>query len=244
MDEGTSGKTHLDRRGPRGRRRYTRTLVFFDPTEFLQRDPASAKTPVEAARLEREAVQRARLCEAMVEVAAARGYEAAQAHRVFGAAEIGSGTFRKLFADKEACFVAALQGCVRVILGRVEGALAGVEGGRARVEIGLGALAELLAAEPELARVAMVEARAGGVASKEAQLRMLGKLGALFAEDARGEEAWLGRMGLGAAVTVVALEVTGGRTAGLPGMLDELVAAALVGLPSVAGTKAEGRRAA
>jgi DNA-binding transcriptional regulator YbjK len=67
--------------------------MFFDPDDYLERDPATAADEVEAPRLMREAEQRAKLCEAMARLAAQYGFGAVYPQRVFGAAEVGSGTF-------------------------------------------------------------------------------------------------------------------------------------------------------
>jgi AcrR family transcriptional regulator len=93
--------------------------MFFDPEDYLEGDPTRAKTPVEAERLRRQAGQRAALCEAMTRLAAQHGFEAATAQRIFGAAELGSGTFYKLFEDREACLLTAFERCAEAIFARV-----------------------------------------------------------------------------------------------------------------------------
>lgn len=201
--------------------------MFFDPVDHLQGDLKAAKTPVEAARLEREARQRAGLCESMVAVAAKRGFGATTIHEVVTAAGFGKLTYYKLYGTVEACFVEAVEACGRVISEQLEERLAGVDGARPRAETGLQALVDLLAEEPDLARVLEVEARAGGMASREAQLRWLDRLAELFAKAAPGADEWPGRMAFGAVTTLVALEVAAGRTTELPTLRDELIEVAL-----------------
>jgi len=203
--------------------------MFFDPETFLERDPATAVTPVEEKRLVREAEQRAGLCESMLRVVAKRGYAETTIHEVVTAAGFGKLTYYKLFPSKEACFVAALEACAEVVFARIEAAVEDEAESTARVAAGLGALVGLLAEEPELTRVTMVEARAGGVPSREVQLRLLDRLAGLIADGAESDgEVSSTRLAIGAVSTIIALEVAAERTAELPGMLPELVDAALV----------------
>jgi AcrR family transcriptional regulator len=79
--------------------------VFFDPADYLERDPETAGSAAEERRLQRRAELRARLCEAMTQIAAERGFEAATAQQVFLRAELGSGTFYRLYESREACLL-------------------------------------------------------------------------------------------------------------------------------------------
>jgi AcrR family transcriptional regulator len=203
--------------------------MFFEPHTFLEGDPAEARTAREAARLEREAGQRARLCGELVEVAARRGFEATAAHEVFRLAKVGSGTFQKLYGSKDACMLDAFEACAKVILARVEESVAGEAEPRARLEAGLRTLLDLLSAEPARARVALVEARAADAGCREAQLRFADRIAGLFAGG--GEEAWLERMGPRAVIAIIAIEVAAGRTAVLPLMLPELTLVGMALMP-------------
>jgi hypothetical protein len=120
------------------------------------------------------------------------------------------------------------EACARLVSRRIETGLEGIKGTPLRTEAGLRALVEVLAEEPDLARMVVVEARAGGMASREAQLQWLDRLAGLFAgEGVDAEAAWLARMGLRAATAIITLEVAADRTEILPNLPGELVEAAL-----------------
>lgn len=51
----------------------SQAMTFFDPADYLERDPEQARDATEARRLSRRAGQRARLCEAMTQAVAERG---------------------------------------------------------------------------------------------------------------------------------------------------------------------------
>jgi AcrR family transcriptional regulator len=199
-------------RGPlAGAARVTLMPVFFDPQDYLARDPAEAASPVEAERLRREAEQRARLCEALTELAAERGFEAVSIQQIFGRAKLGSGTYYKLFADREACLAEAFERCATVALGRVEAAGRAHGGDLAgRVEAGLRELLELLSEHPAIARLLLVEVLAGDAGCREARQRWLGCLAGLFIggeqEDLPGV-ASLAWMTAGAMTSVLALAI-------------------------------------
>jgi AcrR family transcriptional regulator len=196
--------------------------MFFDPQDYLERDPASASSPAKAERLRREAAQRAQLCEAMTRLAAQHGFEAATAQRVFTAAELGSSTFYKLFADREACLQEAFEHCARVIFARVAAAARRCEDDFAsRLEAGLGELVETLAADPDVARLVLVEIGAGDSECREARQRWLGRFAGLLADGGRGSGA-LARMTAGALARLLALAVVEQGPEALPGMLGEL----------------------
>lgn len=202
--------------------------MFFEPHTFLESDPAGARTATETARLEREAAQRAKLCGELVEVAARRGFEATVAHEVLRLAKVGSGTFHKLYGSKDACMLDTFEACEGIILARVEKSVAGETEPHARLGAGLRALLDLLASEPALARVALVEARAADAPCREAQLRLVDRIAGLFAGGGEStEEPWLERMGPRAVITVITMEVAAGRTAVLPVMLPELTLVAM-----------------
>lgn len=167
------------------------TVVFFDPESYLEGDPAAAAEPREAARLAREAEQRAGLCEALVRVAAREGYGATTIDAVVAERRLGKMTFYKLYSSLEAGLLEAFEVCARRIYERVTAAAEGRSGRKAKVEAGVAELLEVLSEWPEVARVALVEIRAGGAECREAQQRWLGKFGGLLEGGEAGEEAVL-----------------------------------------------------
>jgi AcrR family transcriptional regulator len=129
--------------------------------------------------LSREAVaesQRGRILQAMIEVAAERGYPETRVVDVIGLAGVSRKTFYELFDSKEDCFLAAYD----VLLGNLFSNTAeGFESKPGapwteRVATGLSVLLEHLAAHPDEARFAIVEVLAAGpkaLARRDAALR-------------------------------------------------------------------------
>jgi AcrR family transcriptional regulator len=215
--------------------------MFFDPKDYLERDPTGAKTPVEAERLRRQAGQRAALCEAMTRLAAQHGFEAATAQRVFHAAELGSGTFYKLFEDREACLLTAFERCAGAIFARVAAATqAGGDDFADRLEAGLGELVGILAADPDVARLVLVEIRAGDSECREAQQRWLGRFAGLLGDGSRSDgiprSGSLARMTAGGLLTLLTLTVVEKGLEALSTILEELTC---VGQWPQRGAKAE-----
>jgi AcrR family transcriptional regulator len=202
-----------------------------------QSKPKRARKPLPRARTEAE--QRAGLCAAMVEGTARRGYAATTIHEVVSTSGFGKATYYKFFPTKEACFLVAFEACAEAIFKQVEDAVGDKTAPTTRARAGLETLLDLLGEEPQLMRVALIEARAAGMPSREAQVKWLKRLAELFADGKPGaEEAWSERMALGAVCTIIALEVAAGRATELPGMAGELVEAALApcsGTTSAAG---------
>ncbi len=156
--------------------------MFFDPADYLEADPAQAESERRAERLRREAEQRARLCEATARLAAERGLEAATIQQAARRAGVGQGTYYKLYDSREACLQEAFERCAATTLARVEAAAARRGGDFAgRLEGGLRELLGLLEAHPEVARVLLVEIRAGDDRCREAQQRWLGRFAGLLA---------------------------------------------------------------
>ena len=132
--------------------------------------------------LTREAVvasQRARLVEAMAHVVADKGYAATTVADVVERAGVSRRTFYEQFADKEACFLAAYDVGLAVVLGRIAetagpaGPDGRAAGWRARARAGVEAFLDLLAREPAFARALQVEILTAGPAALERRAGML-----------------------------------------------------------------------
>ncbi|MBS1878913.1 MAG: TetR/AcrR family transcriptional regulator [Actinobacteria bacterium] len=125
--------------------------------------------------------QRQRLYGATVAVVANKGYAESSVSDLIKVAGVSRETFYKYFADKEACFLATLEvilaGATAVTASRV-----GREEGswEERGERGLAGFIELLVAQPDAARIAMVEAYAAGPAAQEMVAQAVGNLEALM----------------------------------------------------------------
>ena len=92
--------------------------------------------------------QRERLLEAAIRVVAEKGYAATTVADLTREAGISRTTFYEMFEDKEACFLAAYDGAVDVLVRRISAAYEAEERWPDRARAGLAALLEALAEEP------------------------------------------------------------------------------------------------
>ncbi|HXV04336.1 MAG TPA: TetR/AcrR family transcriptional regulator [Solirubrobacterales bacterium] len=187
--------------------------MFFDPVDFLARDPAAARDPVEAGRLWREAMQRARLCEAMARAADAKGYGGCAVADVIELAGLSRATFYKHYRNKEECFLATFEAAVETMLAVVEEALAGEAAATRRGEAAIEAMLDLLADEPAVARLVTIEARAAGERGQKRYEAALERFVALAAgvERPAGRDT-MSRLIAGAAVDALVRELTARRS--------------------------------
>jgi hypothetical protein len=117
-----------------------------------------------------------------------------------------------------------------------------------RVRGGLGALVELLAAEPELARTVVVEAAVAGAQARRRQWAATGRFAQLLeaGRDERGPAlpANTGLMATSAVAGLLFDEIQTGRVAELPQRLPDLLFALLVPYLGPVDAAEEMRRAA
>jgi len=178
--------------------------------------------------------QRERLLEAAVRVVAAKGYGATTVTDLTREAGISRTTFYELFEDKEACFLAAYDGAVDALVRRVAAAYETEEGWPRRARAGLAALLEALAAEPEVARLALVDVGAAGPAAQRRYRAALQRLtpffdeGRDFAPGGRNLPANTSRMAIGAVAGLISDELAEERAEDLPSLLSEVLFATLV----------------
>jgi AcrR family transcriptional regulator len=180
--------------------------------------------------------ERERLLEAMVRVAAAKGYEATTVDDVIEAAGVGRGTFDELFVGKAGCFLEAYDAVINVLVAHVSTAYESTVGQpwQDRICAALRALVDLLAREHDIARMAMVEVTAVG---EDARIRYRAALGRFtyFLEEGRtaspqGEElpADTARFAIGGATSMIFDEVRAGRGPELRRILPDLLFAVLM----------------
>ncbi len=180
--------------------------------------------------------ERERLLEAMLRVAAAKGYEATTVKDVVEVAGVSEQTFEETFPDKEACFLEAYEAVFDVLLAHVTSAFeaAADEPWPARIAAGLGALVGLLSIEAGIARLSMVEVTAAG---DDARARYRSALARFtpFLEEGReyasqGEElpADTARFAIGGATSMIFDEIRAGRGPELTHILPDLVFAVLM----------------
>jgi len=178
--------------------------------------------------------QRDRLLEAAVRVVAAKGYAAMTIGDLTKEAGVSRTTFYELFDDKEACFLAAYDSAVEVLVRRVIGAYESAESWPDRAAAGLATLLSALAEEPALARLSLVDiGNAGPLAQRRyrAALQRLTPLfdeGRDFAPDGRGLPANTSRMAIGGVTGLISDELVADRAEQLPGLLSDVLFATLV----------------
>jgi AcrR family transcriptional regulator len=180
--------------------------------------------------------QRERLREAMVRVAAAKGYEATTVADVIEVAGVSEETFYGMFADKEACFLEAYDAVIDVLVAHVTSSFEAAEGEPwpDRIAAGLRALVQLLAAEADIARMAMVEVTAAGDDARERYRAALARF-TPFLEEGRaysgqGDELPpdTARFAIGGATSMIFDEIRAGRGPELERNLPDLVFAVLM----------------
>lgn len=110
--------------------------------------------------LGQQSAQRARLLDAIVEVVAAKGYDAATVADIVRVARISRGTFYELFDSKRACFGAAYLLGSEVLEHRVDEAVADAVDWRDELRLGIRAYLTALVTEPRFAQVFLTETRA------------------------------------------------------------------------------------
>ena len=119
------------------------------------------------------ASQRTRLLEAVGRAVAHKGYAAATIEDIVRDAGVSKKTFYEHFSDKLGCFLAAYEAASDELLAHVRAAQeAAGEDWLARTRAGIHAYLRWLAAEPELARVFLIEIAAAGPDALELRERM------------------------------------------------------------------------
>jgi AcrR family transcriptional regulator len=173
--------------------------------------------------------QRRRLVAAVPAVAAAHGYAAMSVADLVKAAAVSRNAFYDNFADKQECFAAAHEAChERLLKLLVEPCRRGstVE---ERVETSLGAALDMLAAEPEVARLLFVEAPGAGEAIARRHHEWLRRYGTLLrtavpeAPAKSSQAVELDQVIVGGIASRVASEVLEGGAAELRSLIPHLV---------------------
>lgn len=159
--------------------------------------------PHRLAREEVLASQRGRMVEAIAEVVAKRGYGATTVADVVDRAGVSRKTFYEHFRDKEACFLAAYDTGVEVLVATMRAA---GDDHRSRI----GAFLRTLAAEPAFARTFVIEIGAAGPRALERRQAVHEAFAALTGDAPEALAC------VGATTELVAREIAHDRTARLP----------------------------
>ena len=178
--------------------------------------------------------QRERLLEAAIRVVAEKSYAAMTIGDLTKEAGVSRTTFYELFEDKEACFLAAYDGAVEMLVRRVIRAYESRGAWPDRAAAGLAALLETLAEEPDLARLSLVDVGRAGPAAQRRYRAAIQRLTPLFddgrdfAPGGRSLPANTSRMAIGGVTGLIADELVAGRAEQLPSLLSDVLFATLV----------------
>ncbi len=195
--------------------------------------------------------ERERLREAMVRVAAEKGYAATTVAEVAEAAGVPASTFDELFEDKESCFLEAFGAVNDVVVAHASAAY--VADGDApwpeRIAAALRAMVQLLAAEPDITRLTMVEGGAAGEAVRRLYGEALDRFTPFLEEGREYTEqkdlpADTARFAVGAGTAMIFDEIRAGRGAELEQVLPDLVFAVLMPYLGPEAAEREMRRVA
>jgi AcrR family transcriptional regulator len=173
--------------------------------------------------------QRARIHAAMIELVPERGYGAVTVRELVGLAGVSARTFYEHFADKDECFLRTYALIVRRSTKQVGAAQKGCHDWREQLRLAFCAWAEGIAREPRAARLALVEAFAGGPAALEQMRRAEAHYETMIEQSFAGAPdpvpvPPLVIKGIVAGLHRVArAQLLAGREHELPGLADELL---------------------
>lgn len=216
------------------------------PNPQASYDPGEKSLRAYGIRSEREQV-----LAAMLQTAAAKGYEATTVEEVVAVAGVSRRSFDELFADKQQCFLAAYDAAIDVAvayMSRSYEAAAG-EPWPDRVAAALEALVELFSTEAPIIRMAMVEVTAMGedprARYRDALARFERFLGEGHAYSPQGERLPpdTARFAVGAAAAIIFDELRSGH-GDLRSVLPDLVYAVLMPYLGPETAEAEMKRVA
>ncbi len=187
--------------------------------------------------------QRERILDAVLQAASQSGYAAMRIEDVIAIAGVSRRTFYDHFANKEEAFLAAYELVLEQLLSAVTSAFASGESWTSRVRRGLAAFLNLLASEPVLAQVCVVEALAAGPRALARRTAAMEEFQALL-QPPKGDALATSTAPpvaveaiVGGIYEVIYSRVTSQRTEELPSLLPSLLHSAL--LPFVGADVAE-----
>jgi len=196
--------------------------------------PELARLPPGRHGLPREFVahnQRERLIAGLAEAIAENGYAGTTIAHITRHAAVSRRTFYEHFASKDECFVAAYDTVMAELRERVGQAFEEADDWPRAVKAGIGAMLRFLAAEPNLARLCMVEALVAGPVVVERYDSAIQSFVPYFQTGREGrspevlarlsattEEALVGGM-----MSLISRRIIAGKTAELESLLPDLV---------------------
>lgn len=207
--------------------------MAFDPADDAEYPPELSRLPPGRHGLPRDFVvhnQRERLIAGLAEGVAEKGYGGTTIADITRNAAVSRRTFYEHFEGKDECFVAAFDSATERMRERVDEAFQAEDEWPLATRAGIAAMLSFLASEPNLARLAMVEAMVAGpvvVERYDAAVRTFlphlaaGRKGAskevLKHLSDSTEEALVGGM-----VSLVSRRIVAGRTEELESLLPDL----------------------
>lgn len=195
--------------------------------------------------------QRRRMLVALPHAVAENGFEGTTVEHIVKLGQVRRNSFYEQFSDKRDCFAAAYEIAQERLLGVLTFQCYTRSGLADRIEAALGAGLDLLAANPSLARLVVIEAPAAGeeiAARHQEWLDRYGRLLQLAAvgrPDVAAPRPVLESAILGAIISRIKQLVLAGKTAELPSIGPELVQLTLAyydspALPARVSAAAEG----
>lgn len=126
--------------------------------------------------------QRRRIIDGIVAAASTKGYQATTLTDIVSAARVSRSTFYEHFADKEECFLAAIDTAFGYFMHRfrAEQQASGRHSARALMEVGIATYCESMAAEPDFARVLLIETPTAGESALARREQALAAFAGLF----------------------------------------------------------------
>ena len=208
--------------------------MALDPADAAEYPPELSRLPPGRHGLPRDFVvhnQRERLIAGLAEAVAEKGYGGTTIADITRHAAVSRRTFYEHFEGKDECFVAAFDTVTEQLRERVEEAYEAEDEWADGVRAGIGAMLTFLASEPNLARLAMVEALvAGPVVVERYDASVQTFLPYLTAGREGRSKAVLDRLSdsteealVGGMVLLVARRIVAGQTEELESLLPDLV---------------------
>jgi AcrR family transcriptional regulator len=171
--------------------------------------------------------QRGRLVEAAMHVFGTRSFGEARVADVLDRAAISRKTFYEQFADKEACFMAAYEAAAVRARDAIRAASRDQQDWESTVRAGIQGLLGFLAAEPELARLLVVEVTGAGPTALRRRAEVVKRFAAGLAQTGDSDAPLSAQVAVGGIWEVVHALVLEGRADELPELTEGLVECAL-----------------
>lgn len=210
-------------------------------TKPIPTSPPTGRRRGIAARTQREEILAATIL-----VVGRKGYREATVADVIAEAGISHAEFYEHFEEKHDCFLAAYDMAVERLFAAVDGNCDPGKDWLERVREGLATIVELFVLEPELARIAVVEAAAAGADARRRHWSAISRFTEYLVEGQgltdRRLPANISLMSAGAVSGLIFEELLAGRPAELPALLPDLLFAVLVPYVGPRAAAAEMRR--